>query len=156
MAREDLGLPVVRQVPRELGNDDMGRQCCRRHAAIHEARRRGSLDDAILACPAGIARANGSFDAQNGRNDIECHALRLSNVMERAGAAGARAAFRLDNDVVARQVLGKKADIAGCGLSATSLVPGTVRLIVVGGDRNSRKITEIETGLCGVDCRKPL
>ena len=134
MACKDLGLPVERQVPRELGNDDMGRQCCRRHAAIHEARRRGSLDDAILACPAGIARANGSFDAQNGRNDIECLARRLSNAMERAGAAGARAAFRLDNDVVARQVSGKKANIAG-GLSATSLVPGTVRLIVVGGDR---------------------
>jgi hypothetical protein len=56
--REDLALPIERQVIVELGDEDMGDQTGAEHAAIDRTRRRGRLHD-FLAAPAGFPETHG-------------------------------------------------------------------------------------------------
>ena len=59
LAGQDLDLTVQRQIPRELGGDDMGHKGGRGHAALDQAGVNLSLDDAIGAAATGISGTDG-------------------------------------------------------------------------------------------------
>jgi len=143
-------------VPGEFGNDDVSGQGSCRHTTVHEACWRGSLNDAILAGPAGIARANGPSDAQDGWYDIERLARGLPHAVEPTATTGAGTTFRLNDDVVSWQVFGKEADIARRRWPASQTLLAAVRSVVISGDRDSRKIAKIKARLCRIDRRKHL
>lgn len=154
MTCKDLGLPIEWQVPCKLGCYDMRCKRGRRHSAIHEACRRWRLGDPVCAGPAGIARANGPPYPQDGGNDIERFGGRFSDAMQVARAARACLALRLNDNLIAWQMLGKRAHIAPCRSpwSWQMILPA----VIVGSSRDIREVAEIQTGLGGIDARKLL
>lgn len=132
----------------------MRRECSRRHSAIHEACRRWRLRDPVCAGPAGIARANSALYPQDGGNDIEGFGGRFSNAMQVACAARACLALRLDDNLIAGEMLGECTKIASW--SSPGRWKRTLPAIIVGSNWDIREVAEIQTSLCWIDGRKLL
>src|SRR5271157_1491609 len=82
------------------------------HSAFDQTRRRLRLDDRFLASSARVFWPNGAHDPKHRRNPVKRFAHILADPMQLAGAARTNRGLGLDDDLAARQILGKGPDIA--------------------------------------------
>jgi hypothetical protein len=136
VARQHLHLPVQRQVPGKLRHRDMGEQRRGRQAALDGTRRRSGLHHGALAGAAAIARATDAFDPDDCRDDVEHLADVLADAMQRALAARAGIDRGLDDDVLARQMLGQSADVADSPRTCRWRSRRWLRIVRFGLDRD--------------------
>ena len=111
-AREDLRLPIERQMIGVLRHDDVGDEPLGRQPALDQPRRRRRLDDAgdlvgagLLARAAGELRPPRHDHGELGRHLVEPLRHVLADHVQRAVAARADLALRLDHHLLVRQVV---------------------------------------------------
>ena len=129
----------------------MSQQRSRRQSAFNRTRRRRRLHHGALAGAAAIFRPADAFDPDDRRHDVEHLADVLTDAMQRAVAARASIDRRLDDDIFARQMLRKTADVPH-GLRACRLIL-PVRLgssLPLRFGRRRREILEPERQLPGI------
>ena len=71
LALVDLRLAIERQMIGIFGDQNLGNSCLGRNTAFDQPGRSGSLNDHVLAGPAGILRAANNQHTELGGNDIE-------------------------------------------------------------------------------------
>lgn len=123
-ARENLRLPIQRQMIGIFAHHDIGDETLGRQSAFDQARRGRRLDHAgdvvgtvLLAVPARILRPLGDDHAQLRRDLVEPLGRVLADLVQRAVAARADRALRLDDDFFAwqtRQDFGTRRARFGC------------------------------------------
>ena len=104
MAGEDLRLPVQRQVPCKFCGHNMGHQRRADHATRHHPGRCRSLNDALLAVPAGILRTDRADDTRPRGHDIQRFADILADAHPQGATAGIACVFGFDDDLDAGQM----------------------------------------------------
>jgi hypothetical protein len=135
-----------------LGDHHLRHQPFGRQAALDQPRRCRRLHHRAHAAAAGIFGPAGDQDPVLGRHDVEPARDVLADRMQRAGAAGAGRAHRLDHHLHLRQVIGQR---------RTAFAPATrplglqrrVALLLLGLGLGGRalQILEAELELVGVE-----
>jgi hypothetical protein len=104
LALEHLCLAVEWKRVAELADYDMHHHRFGGHATVNRSVRRRRLNDATFARAASIAWAARHLDPHLAGDDVELLRTILTNLMQRATAAGTFLALDINNDFEAREV----------------------------------------------------
>ncbi len=104
LARQHLRLPIERQVPGVLPDQDMRHHRLGRQSALDQPLRRRGLDDRALAGAARVFRPAGEDDPVLRRDDVEPLGRLLADDMHRAMTARTGGVLGRDDDLDARQM----------------------------------------------------
>ena len=121
---------------RVLGNEHLGQRPFGRQPADNQVRRRGRLENPLLATPAGVLRAHGDDDAKLRRHDVQPLGAVLAYADHLPAPAGALGAVRFDDVFDPLQVLGQMTEVAARG---TAPAPGRCR----GGARRGHRFLDL-------------
>ena len=107
MPRKDLRLPIKRRVIAILADQHLCEKCRRRQAAGDQPFGRRRLHD-LATGAAGVFPAGDTNNTKLGRNPIEHLADALPDRVERAAATTADLAINVEQNVLARQMIGQR------------------------------------------------
>src|SRR5580693_862405 len=108
---QHLRLPVQREMPGEFRDGDMCHQRCRWQSTVDWARRRRGLHHGGLTGAAAVFRPADAFDPDDRRHDVQHLTDVVADPMQSALAARTNVTLRLDDDIFARQMIWRAADI---------------------------------------------
>ncbi len=148
VACQHLRLSMQRQMPRELRRGDVGKQRRCRQPAFDRTRRRRRLYDCALAAPAAITGPADPLDPDHRRYHVEHLADVLANAVQRSMAARAAVDAGLDDHILAWQMLGQAADVAGRLWLGRRLLPARLHRHRL--DRRGGSVLKIERQLCRI------
>ena len=146
---QHLGLTVQRQMPRELRDGDVRQQRGRRQAPVNRARGCRRLHDRGFTGAAAVFRPADAFDPNDRRRDVQHLTDVFADPVQFALTTRANVTPGLDDDVFARQVDRKAADVAR-GLRPHGLRQGLLSSrhgVWFGFDRTCRQIAKPERQL---------
>ena len=160
MAGEDLRLPVQRQVPCKFCGHNMGHQRRADHATRHHPGRCRSLNDALLAVPAGILRTDRADDTRPRGHDIQRFADILADAHPQGATAGIACVFGFDDDLDAGQMPRQCPHVA-CRRARRGGLWRVQHLwrrrgVIICSCRHIRQVPETEGSLRGIKRRKLL
>jgi hypothetical protein len=113
LAGHDLRLSIQGQMIGELRDDDMRERGLGRQPALDQRGRHGRLSHPRPTLRAGVAGAHGDDHPEARRSDVEPLGAILTDPHHPAAAARTTQVVRLDQALLARQVLGQRARPAG-------------------------------------------
>ena len=130
LAGIDLSLAIQGQMIGIFGHQDLGNQGLGGQATLDQAGRRRSLNNRLLARPAGIFGPANQHHPELRWNDIEPLAHILADPMQRMPAAWAGLVVEIDNHLDTRQMAGRDPRLvrrlAGPSAGADRSVPASM------------------------------